>query len=164
MTRTDTAAGRDWVVGYGSIINNLSRSATSGCSSAPPARPAALCWVAGSKGLVRCWNFRSSTGFTAVGLRNRTENEPAADICGVIFDPGTAMAAFDAREKGYHRVQVLASELRVDGGSPLEPADRVWIYIPCADHSQPASADFPILQTYVDCVLQVTQKWMNSEG
>ncbi|CAK0881439.1 unnamed protein product, partial [Prorocentrum cordatum] len=68
--------------------------------------PAVLARLSPDFGQVRCWNFRSKTGFTAVGLRPRAREEPEVQTCGVLFPASSSMDAFDAREVGYRREQL----------------------------------------------------------
>ena len=101
---------------YGSVMNGSSRKSTSDCGVPVLAK------LLPSAGYRRCWNFRSLTGFTALGLMevrpppashepirrlNRRRAAPSqggahADaIYGVVFAVSVAdIAAFDEREKG----------------------------------------------------------------
>lgn len=85
-----------WVFGYGSIINNESRQSSTSDAGA--------CFVRLTTGAccVREWSFRSSTGFTALGVREVGPSEARA-IAGVLVavDSDNGLAALDAREVGY---------------------------------------------------------------
>ncbi|CAE8639266.1 unnamed protein product [Polarella glacialis] len=181
----------DWVFGYGSIMNNQSRATTTTTcnnnnnNAAPGAEDSAsgvlLARLKPSFGMVRCWNFRSLTGFTAVGLRERAGHEPLAPVVGVLFAASGSMAAFDERERGYERLALQLDDLDFGPlGSaapgehhqaqlPLQEAlrhailsaspPRLWVYVPSASSSHAPSEDFPICQTYVDTVLQGCLAW-----
>jgi hypothetical protein len=58
----------------------------------------------------RAWNFRSTTGFTALGLQ---KHDGGAAINGVVFIAGGDMAEFDLREVGYTRLQIQLADLEV---------------------------------------------------
>ncbi|MFS8038399.1 hypothetical protein ACI7BZ_15845 [Xanthobacter sp. AM11] len=70
------------------------------------------------------------------------------------------MAAFDRREGGYVRVEVLPALMEPVGWQGLPRAGRVWVYVPKGAAGGQAGplplpdADFPVLQSYVDVVLQ----------
>ena len=110
----------DYVFGYGSIINSISRGSTLQCLSATTDEVivdhAVFATVSSSFGYRRCWCYRSSTGFTALGLKYCGDNgsegvDNALDlkgIGGVLFPipNAAALAAFDLRETGYTRVQI----------------------------------------------------------
>ena len=151
----------DALFGYGSIISSPSRVSSGG----PP-----FACRATLSGWARGWNFRSDTGFTALGLAA----EPLASVGGVVFAAGD-LAAFDEREVGYDRVRVARDELELhlelrlgdagagDGGDDAAaellalhallqcPSTRFWTYVPEAPSE--AAEDFPICQTYVDVVI-----------
>jgi hypothetical protein len=83
----DEAAGCNYLFGYGSIINNESRLATGGSA-------VAACVRIDGSGFERCWNFRSTTGFTALGLQKvaaQTKTSKAPPINGIIFPVGNDM-------------------------------------------------------------------------
>ena len=56
-------------------------------------------------GYVRSWCFRSSTGFTALGLRLAEAGE-ADKVNGVVFEAGQDLVSLDRREFGYTRVKI----------------------------------------------------------
>ena len=74
------ATSGDWVFGYGSIMNDFMPG------------DALLARLSPSAGYVRGWNFRSPTGFTAVGLipqkQSTTQNDPG--VCGILFKISSA--------------------------------------------------------------------------
>lgn len=157
------AAGpSEFIFGYGTLINEPSRTSTSGHRvAAVPAR------ISGAFGYVRAWVARSGTrsggaGFTALGLRRLNAGEAPSSINGVVFPVMNTdeMAAFDRREGGYARVEVDPSLMETVGWQGLPKAGRVWIYVPrgslgaVADNLKLPDADFPLLQSYIDVVLQ----------
>jgi len=117
----------NFIFGYGSLINSGSREATAGEPiHAIPVR------VSAAFGYIRCWNDRSPSGFTALGLRRPQPGENAMTINGVVYPvAGDNMAAFDARETGYIRVEVPPDEIEA-----LSPArDRQYLGL-CAGCSR----------------------------
>lgn len=136
----------NYIFGYGSLINSDSRAATAG--KPVPAVPVR---VSGALGLVRAWNFRSKSGFTALGLRPARGGE-SQSINGVVYKVEGTMEAFDTREVGYRRVEVTRDTIAaVSGGLPSPPA-QIWVYVP--DELHPPDAGFPLLQSYIDvCVV-----------
>jgi hypothetical protein len=74
-----------FVFGYGSVINDASRAGTTGGGELAAAARVLPCF-----GARREWNFRSSTGFTALGLRRAT---PGDSVNGVVFQARTRARA-----------------------------------------------------------------------
>ena len=187
-TCTAAQASYDYVFGYGSIMNtethgpwlkNLDQEYS---SASLPGRRARV-----HVGYERGWTFRSNTGFTALGLTRK--NGTACSINGVVFRiPHSALQDFDRREVGYDRVEIALEDLDVlvgnaDGdtaaggmdfadtqqetSSPMSKSkdapfrifsnEKVWVYVP--QKSQEADEDHPILQSYVDTVLQGCLEW-----
>ena len=173
-------AGVDYVFGYGSIINNLSRRSTLQCLSQSTtegkhADHAIFASLSAKFGYKRCWCYRSSTGFTALGLKF-FGNEDADNICdsqgigGVLFPipNADALNSFDIREVGYHRVSVplhhitVLSSLDVATQSSTKPAlltGRIWVYIPEASRTADPDENFPLLQTYIDTCIRGCLDW-----
>src|SRR5690242_12051363 len=97
----------NFIFGYGSLINSASRNAT---ATAPvhaiPVR------VSAAFGYIRCWNERAPSGFTALGLRRPEAGEDTMTINGVLYPvQGNDMAAFDAREAGYVRLELPRADV-----------------------------------------------------
>eukprot|EP00993_Chasmostoma_nieuportense_P001944 NODE_2781_length_1093_cov_8.755694_g2651_i0.p1 GENE.NODE_2781_length_1093_cov_8.755694_g2651_i0~~NODE_2781_length_1093_cov_8.755694_g2651_i0.p1 ORF type:complete len:332 (+),score=58.07 NODE_2781_length_1093_cov_8.755694_g2651_i0:39-1034(+) len=139
----------DYVFGYGSIINNESRISTS-------EGPVALARMGAGLGWARSWNFRSPTGFTALGLMPVTVGLP---INGVVFCPAD-FDAFKDREQGYYSHKVDATQLEVLGHTDhLKGLDTatIWVFVPLAP--QEPSKDYPICQSYVDVCLNGCLDW-----
>ena len=193
----------DFIFGFGSILKTATHATWltsndnqapkdgkegSAKSSASPSLPGHCCVLRSSFGYRRGWNFRSATGFTALGITRRSQDpsdhgEERVDddndgINGVLFRVSRSMlAGFDRREVGYDRVQVPneymvltkyknqrkdldpASQASFrDIGSPSSAA-RLWVYIPRPSYVAQADADHPILQSYVDTVLEGCLEW-----
>ena len=121
---------RHLIFGFGSLVNADSRKRD-------VVDPAAVCVRVSSLGYVRSWNFRSPTGFTALGLRRpQTEAEGGVAINGVVFPAGLDLAALDEREAGYQRVPV--------------PPDCVMVLPPVREET-PAEQDLRALLDGVCC-------------
>jgi hypothetical protein len=146
----------EFIFGYGSLINSASRnSSASKPIAAIPVR------VSASFGYIRVWNDRSSSGFTALGLRRPAAGEHAMTINGVLYPAdGGDMSAFDAREKGYVRVEVPREDIEALSWQGLPAHGKIWVYIPDVAGKQPgidlpkADAQYPLLESYIDIVLE----------
>lgn len=126
--------------------------------------------IKSSFGYNRGWNFRSKTGFTALGLTRIEEGtEKPCDINGVIFQIEHSMLAdFDRREDGYDRIPIPSDCFEFLPNCSLtgffiEPNETVWVYVPKDECRLPADEDHPILQSYVDTVMQGCLYWGNEE-
>jgi len=151
----------NFIFGYGSLINSASRN-----SSVTVPIPAIPVRVSAAFGYVRNWNDRSVSGFTALGLRKLNPGETGHTINGVLYPAdGTDMSSFDAREKGYVRVEVPLSQIEAVGWQRLPEAGHVWTYIPLLSVEQGGKgvpgqglpepdAMFPLLQSYIDVVVE----------
>lgn len=151
----------NFIFGYGSLINTASRN-----SSVKTPIPAIPIRVSATFGYVRTWNDRSVSGFTALGLRKLDPGETGRTINGVLYPvEGTDMSSFDAREKGYVRVEVPLSEIEAVGWQRLPETGHVWAYVPVlsVEHNgigipgqglPEPDAMFPLLQSYIDVVVE----------
>jgi hypothetical protein len=153
----DRLAGtpKHYIFGYGSLVNSESRRSTAGRDV--PAVPAR---ISADLGYLRSWNFRSPSGFTALGLRKAGPGESGATVNGVVYAvDGDSMEEFDRREAGYTRVPVPRDKIEAAGWQPVPPDGEIWMYVPNGPGWQPgvglslADEDFPILQSYVDVVV-----------
>lgn len=103
----------DFIFGYGSILNRASRCSTF-ASLGSASQVAYSANLSKSFGYQRRWCFRSSTGFTALGivrvaeLASTSSESSATDINGVLFpiESEDSLRNFDKRETGYYRVLV----------------------------------------------------------
>ena len=123
----------NYIFGYGSIINDESRRSTLGTSTHSSGDNEcddfAVCAFLSHKYARRHWNYRCSTGFTALGLELREECKCACDVdstgtaSDVLLDDAIngvlypvcpdQLIAFDAREIGYYRALVPLDMIRV---------------------------------------------------
>lgn len=108
-------------------------------------------------------------GFTALGVV-ATENEhEASDINGVLYQVAKEeMPNFDRREVGYKKVEVPLKFLKFqpDLVGPTAqttfdfgPTDKIWLYVPLPSQTMYADENHPLLQSYVDTVLQGCLEW-----
>jgi len=181
--RSPRMVAKNFVVGFGSIINTASRR-----QSDANAVDAAPCRIKRGWGYVREWNFQAPTAqICALGLRKTGPGEAGSTINGVIFPVSEGLASFDERENGYQRVEVPRHMIELLSWQTL-PADcHVYVYVPYApsvvqkygadengmplccgpdppdglDETTegaghgllPPSVHYPILQTYIDVCL-----------
>lgn len=113
-------------------------------------------------GYKRSWCFRSSTGFTALGMQQiDIENDACLGICGVLFPiPNSeSLTAFDLREVGYYRMAVPSHLITLSSNKNCPVIGKVWIYIPEANRLSDPDENFPILQTYVDICIRGCHDW-----
>lgn len=146
----------NFIFGYGSLINTASRNSTA-------VRPihAIPVRVSAAFGYIRTWDDRSSSGFTALGLARAGPGEPPMTINGVLFPvEGNDMAAFDARESGYARIEVPRQDIEAVSWQRLPAEGKIWVYVPELPGKQAGvdlplpSASFPLLQSYIDVVVE----------
>lgn len=146
----------NFISGYGSLINTASRNSTATKPiAAIPAR------LGTGFGYVRCWRDRSSSGFTALGLRRPQPGESAMTINGVLYPvEGDDMAAFDRRETGYARVEAPRDQIEAVSWHRLPEDGKIWVYVPVTQGREPGvdlptpSSAFPMLESYIDVVLE----------
>ena len=146
----------DFVFGYGTLIDADSRDRTAGAQV-----PAIPVRVSAEFGYLRAWVDRCSCGFTALGLRKPHPGEPAMTINGVLYAVNASnLPAFDRREGDYRRVPVPRRMIEAVSWQELPRDGQIWVYVPIGSGAEPgvdlpqASAQFPMLQTYIDLVLR----------
>jgi hypothetical protein len=146
----------DFVFGYGSLINSASRNSTA--STPIPAIPVR---VSAAFGFRRCWNDRSPSGFTALGLCKTGADSSGNTVNGVLYPvQGEDLSKFDLREEGYTRVEVPMSLMESAGWQRLPERGHIWVYIPVRPGSEPGAglpepdASYPLLQSYIDIVVE----------
>lgn len=178
MSATSPSAPRfDYVFGFGSIINTathapwLASDKDSNCTVLQGQRATIL----KSFGYKRGWTFRSATGFTALGL---LREEEANDINGVLFRiRHDLLEGFDRREVGYDRVEIDRNCIKLippeesETNEPdankyshqvvldIQVGEKIWVYVPQESFCAEANEDHPILQSYVDTVMQGCLDW-----
>lgn len=70
------------------------------------------------------------------------------------------MAAFDAREQGYARVEIPRADIEAVSWRALPARGRIWVYVPDLAGKvpgvglPPTDAQFPMLQSYIDVVIE----------
>lgn len=144
--------GRNFMVGYGSLMNARSRAKTGDTGSAFPARVS---------GFRREWSYgQSKRSMTALGAR---QTGSAADTLNavIVTVAAASLPKFDEREQRYRRVLVPHASVKwLGGGAPppkLAAEDRVWVYVN-EDPAEPTEP-LPIMQSYVDVVLEGCLKY-----
>ncbi len=126
-----------YIFGYGSLMNSASRQLTGQTAAAIPANV---------KGLVRYWS-KIDDSYTLSPL---VVTQGDGEVNGVLLAiDDSALADFDYRERGYHRIEVALDN--IDCQTPLDEQDCVWVYV--KDAPEPPCSLAPIMQTYVDTVL-----------
>jgi hypothetical protein len=129
--------------------------------------PGAVATIDKCFGYKREWNFRSFTGFTALGVVPAVDD--ANDINGVLFQVSSSeISNFDRREVGYEKVVVPVKFIKfhpeVSGTTAqtildLRPNKKIWLYVPIPSQNMHADENHPLLQSYVDTVLQGCLMW-----
>lgn len=132
---------KNYIIGYGSLINVESQNITGKSLSSIPAI---------LNGYSRSWTVTyDHLKFCALGVY---EN-PAHKINVVIFE-AEDLAVFDAREHGYTRIEISTSQLTAwDKSFPVPTDGKIWIYLPYAEKFGQASDRHYIWQSYVDVIL-----------
>jgi len=141
-----------FIFGYGSLINSASRNGT--LKKAVIAIPVR---VSAQLGLIRSWNARSASGFTALGLRHKAPGEQASTVNGVIYPVENGdLPALDDREKGYHREEVPLAMIEPASWLKIPAAAKIWVYVPDGSKATTQLPDphFPLLQSYIDLTLE----------
>lgn len=162
----------DYLFGFGSIINTNTHA--SWMADGSQALPGQRANIRACFGYRRGWNFRSNTGFTALGIAKDNAGDGTV-INGVLFRiPHSMLSSFDRREVGYDRVEMNLEHLELLPGpdsagglevDTLKIADgaKLWVYVPKQSFCAEANEDHPILQSYVDTVIQGCLQWGGEE-
>lgn len=135
--------------GYGSLVNRATRP------SAERAQPARL------HGWRRVWGHRvigsadARTGAKqsccSLSVEPISEADSSQFIDGVLVTiPLSELPVLDERENGYERVMLPASDFTLPQACD---AKNVHVYVSDDQHAGRSNKDYPILQSYVDCVL-----------
>ena len=178
----------EYLFGFGSIMNTSTHAPwlksdndDTNSTSSVGALPGRVAILKKSFGYTRQWNFRSTTGFTALGISLADgKNFLPSDVNGVLFQvPISMMPGFDKREVGYDKVAIKREDLELEqlpfqdgttesvppshvnqqGRFELGPNDRIWIYVPIESQCKLPDENHPLLQSYVDTVLQGCLEW-----
>lgn len=127
-----------YIFGYGSLMNSSSRRLTGQTGVAIPAVVS---------GLIRYWG-KIDTSLTASPL---VVDLGQGKVNGVLLEiSATELPQFDTREKGYHRHQL--NRQQIDCSHSLSDDDQIWVYI--KNEPEPPCHKAPVLQTYIDTVLE----------
>lgn len=213
-----SSLSNDYIFGFGSIMNTSThavwKTSSADKSSSSSSLPGVIATISKEFGYKRQWSFRSSTGFTALGVGRYDDEDAAAnnnnescrtsnrsnsssrsqlggsDINGVIFQvPTEDIPDFDRREVGYTKIRVPLEYITIYNHSPsnrnnntedvasttppstssstyheqanftFTPNDNIWLYVPLPGHTHYADENHPLLQSYVDTVLQGCLEW-----
>lgn len=132
----------DYIFGYGSLINEESRSKTGKSGKALPVKV---------RGIQRQWSLVvPNYSMTALGAIHDKES-----ICnGVIIPISTEeMQKFDDRELpyGYSRISLEKESISMIKSNEL-PNGRFWVYV--SDNPGFPSNESPIVQSYLDVIMQ----------
>lgn len=126
--------------GYGSLVNAQTR-----CQEG-------VTQLVTLKGWVRQWKQCIETPFGQV-CSLTIAPKPGSDIDGVLVcEPLDKLAALDAREIGYSRYALTPQDFSCEKPDSLPDSTYVYQSLPAC--YRPACNDYPILQSYVDCVVQ----------
>jgi cation transport regulator ChaC len=151
-----------FVFGYGSLICPESRAITAPEQSHKIATPVQV------NNVERVWSKRTARGMTAMGVRFVQD---AACIGVILPVSDKELTLFDEREQGYDRVPLELSNVEQVSflseahyeeddhdiflqAKELNATDavQIWVYVQRVEN--PASAEHPIVQTYVDTILR----------
>lgn len=147
--------------GYGSLVNRATRPVY---ERALPAR---------LSGWRRSWTHRGIRGDGHTDCSSLTidpTEESNAGIDGVLVSLTKAdLPLLDAREAGYERLMVPMADVELlaepeSGAAVPAKGDVIVVYRSHVDNRHPASVGFPILQSYIDCVMAGYLTVFGSEG
>lgn len=148
--------------GYGSLVNRNTRPAS---EQAYPARLYGWRRVWGhrvhttdessSESRKSCCSLSVEKSTVNPGT-NSTQSPRSNEKCGDFIDgvvvniPLDDLAALDRRECGYDRLQIPASDFDLPSSST---ARHIYLYVSDLKHAGRSNRQYPILQSYIDCVL-----------
>jgi len=155
-----------FIIGYGSLINTKSRIRT-GNDTIGNAIPVN---IKSNAGLKRVWNFQKPdvAHLTVLGLQhasNSTVETHVGDniyihgngeeINGVMYPIYDNIDAFDKREEGYYRLKLARTQVEALSWQKLPEYNcEIYVYIiPKENQLQRATFELPILQSYIDIVI-----------
>ena len=133
----------EYVFGYGSLIERESRTRTN--SEAVYAYPAIV------TGISRGWYHRPTAriGFTTTVLGAKCGKNACCN--GVIFGVED-IAKTDRREVGYNRKKLSPESIQMLDRASV-PEGEIYVYVSKKVNIQPATPQYPIIQSYVDICL-----------
>ncbi len=143
--------GRNFIFGYGSLLEKESRERTTGQVEVYPLS---------IKGLLRGWWARIPVAGLSTTFLGCIQSSESNAVNGLVFEiRGDGLKKLDKREKGYDRIEVSHSNIKRDYANILTEEDKVWTYVNHTHNisefiqSNEPNKDFPIVQSYVDmCV------------
>jgi len=129
-----------FIFGYGSLICADSRSRTGISGKAYPIE---------IKGIARKWSMHSPEWNATAVSAHLDENGHSNGVCFEVDDSN--LIKFDAREQGYHRIEVQWDQVRSITNESLPTKGTLWAYV--GNHSGQPSQHKPIMQSYLDVIL-----------
>ena len=137
------ASRPQYIVGYGSLMQDESRKRTS--PQAGPAHPVEI------RGYRRGWFSRPETvGFSTTFLGALPDRESHFNAVIYQVDPAELLAT-DKRELSYCRADVAVPDVKpLEKDLALEEKRQIWIYVSKPESIAAPSARYPIVQSYVD--------------
>jgi len=135
---------KQYVFGYGSLINPQSRKKSTSSTKAFPVKV---------KGIRRSWSFlvdlqnEKATALGASYLKNSVCN-------GVLIEVSEKqLKDFDKREKsvGYKRIRIKNKDIKSLTSFDLQKNSIVWVYV--GTKLNIATIKYPILQSYLDVII-----------
>jgi cation transport regulator ChaC len=168
---------RHYVFGYGSLICAQSRAVSVPTLAKRQSIPARI------YGLVRTWNCRCQTpaatflGVHEINADGKVDQRRKSCVGVLIEVFENELEALDKREYGYQQQLISLDRVeRVDGlltmteqrdqykgtfldtegmkSSPTSSPAHIWVYVPETSFMNPPTAEYPILQSYVDICLR----------
>jgi len=118
------------------------------------------------RGWRRVWGHRTSDPLrelqgTSLSI-DPLDSPTSGAIDGVIARmPGTDLAVLDERETGYERMALPASDFVAPADLNI---DSVYVYRSLTENRLRADVEHPILQSYVDCVLEGYRSRFGEDG
>ena len=163
MNYIDKTGPRNYIFGYGSLINSNSRLNSSiSCIQFPWVIPIT---VSKEWGYYRSWGVncnckKSGDKLNCIGLYNDNKIN-SEDITGVIFAvDNNGLCKFDKRECNYSRILIPKKYIKVLlSFSKLPKNIKIWTYISKNNEYNEISKDYPISQRYLDICLLGCLEW-----
>jgi cation transport regulator ChaC len=141
------AQSSQYIIGYGSLMQNASKSRTD------PNTGESIPIIV--HGFSRRWNAQgSSVGYSTTFLGVAVD--PPSSFNAIVYQLNSAdvpktMKSYDDRESWYCRVKVDFSQIDfVKSGAATDANGEYWIYINKPEFTAKPNNDYPIVQSYVD--------------
>ncbi len=135
-----------YIIGYGSLIDEQSKLRTD-----PTAEPNLPVLITGYR---RLWGAHgNSPGFNTTFLAVTEDNRYSFN--GVIYKLSWPLQIkeYDKRENIYCRKAVHSDKIKMYAGT-LPESKQIWIYESIQQNNQSPSAEYPIVQSYVDIYIR----------